>query len=327
MRNLLTEWLVKQNPPSRQKDHFGAIRILFGLVWLANTILQSNPAYAEHFHRMMGADMVTGQPIWVARYGLLMESLVSAVGFHPIAWATVGLDGLLAIALLTGLGLPVLAWVGVIYNLWLWSTIGGFGGPYTKGATDPGTAIIYALCFLFVAWSRCWQGLSLSQGDQKEIRARDMETGRILFGMVWLTDAYFKWHPYFLFHILAYLHGALAGQPLWIKDYIGIFSRIIALVGPLHFAIFSALVETAIGVSLVLNIGVAWSIPLGIVWCMGIWTTAEGWGGPYGAGFTANKGDVLGTSNIYLIAFLFLAVWNYRRALGTLTFGRSGSDV
>jgi len=50
---------------------------------------------------------------------------------------------------------------------------------------------------------------------------------------------------------------------------------------------------------------------VGFAYSFGVWTTAEGWGAPYLPGSTANKGDVLGTTNIYMIAFLFLAAWVY----------------
>jgi hypothetical protein len=33
----------------------GAVRILFGLIWLANTVLQANPATSAHFIAMMAA--------------------------------------------------------------------------------------------------------------------------------------------------------------------------------------------------------------------------------------------------------------------------------
>jgi nitrite reductase (NO-forming) len=37
--------------------------------------------------------------------------------------------------------------VGLVFSLLIWSTAEGFGGPYTAGSTDLGTAIIYAVVF------------------------------------------------------------------------------------------------------------------------------------------------------------------------------------
>ncbi len=193
---------------------FAAIRILFGLVWLINTYLQLNPAYIHLFAHSLQADLVAGQPAWLQAYGAWTLHWVTIVGPVLVAKVTIVLDALLAVSLITGLGLPFLAWLGFFYNLWLWSTVGGLGGPYTTGATDPGTAIIYALCFLLVIWSRSWQVWSLQPSPVRLPQAAGMETGRIVFGL---------------------------------------------------------------------------------------------------PGMTANKGDVLGTTNIYVIAFLFVGAWVYLR--------------
>lgn len=294
--------------PDRAKA-FGALRILFGLIWVLNTFLQANSAYVDQFLHSFHADWVSGQPVWLAYYGHGMAALVTQIGPAQVAWASVGLDGLLAVTLLTGIGLPFMAWVGVVYNLWLWSTVGGLGGPYTAGATDPGTAIIYALCFLLVIFSRSWEGLSLVHGTRRPVSPRAMTFGRILFGLLWLFDAYWKWQPYFLTHSVTYLQQAQAGQPAWIASYIGFFIALIQVTGPMLFGLFAAVVESVIGLALVFDRALRWVIPIGAAYSFGLWTTAEGWGGPFGPGYTGNKGDVLGTTIIYMLAFFFLAVW------------------
>ncbi|MCF3948673.1 hypothetical protein [Acidiphilium iwatense] len=286
---------------------FGATRILFGVIWAVNTYLQTSPAYAAHFLKMFGADTVTGQPHWVVVYGKWAAGIVGAMGAVSVAHVTIMIDGLLALSLLTGLGFPTMGWVGLIYNLWLWSTIGGFGGPYTKGVTDPGTAIIYALCFFLVIATRAWQSVSLARRPPQTVNLNALHAGRIAFGLLWLFDAFWKWQPFFLHHVLSYLKQARLGEPAWIKAYIEFFIHVLTAIGPLTFGVAAALAETAIAISLLMNIALRWMIPFGIVYSLGIWTTAEGWGAPYGAGFTANKGDVLGTTNIYVIAFLFIA--------------------
>lgn len=294
-----------------RRQAFGIIRILFGVIWLINTWLQFNPAYASHFLSTFSADWVSGQPAWIAAYGHWMANLVQAIGPHLVADATVVLDTILAVSLITGLGLPFLAGVGVIYNLWLWSTVGGFGGPYTQGATDPGTAIIYALCFLYVIWTRSWEGLSLRRTPHKPLYAPAMHTARVLFGLLWAFDAFWKWQPYFLNNAVIYLQQSLPGEPTWIAAYITFFIVVIKAVGPLVFGYCAAIMESIIAFFLLIGRGLRWIIPVGIAYSFGVWTTAEGWGAPYLPGSTANKGDVLGTTNIYIIAFLFLAAWVY----------------
>ncbi|MGC9271378.1 hypothetical protein [Acidiphilium sp.] len=297
-----------------QSEMYGWIRILFGVVWLFNTALQANWAYASHFAGSFSADWVKGQPIWIRTYGHWAAHIVGVIGPVTVAHATVGLDGLLALSLLSGIGLSILGWVGIIYNLWLWSTVGGFGGPYVRGATDPGTAIVYALCFFFVVGTRSWQSISLKKFPQDPVNERSLWVGQIIFGLLWAFDAFWKWHPYFLHHPVSYLRSALPGEPEWIKTYINVWIVLIDYVGPLKFGIFAAIAETAIAISLLFDTALVWMIPFGVLYSIGIWTTAEGWGAPYSPGVTANKGDVLGTTNIYAIIFLFIAVRFFYRS-------------
>lgn len=215
---------------------------------------------------------------------------------------------MLALSLLTGFSLRYLAWIGVAYNLWLCSTIGGLGGPYTQGATDPGTAIVYALIFVFVAVTRAWEGMSWSDGTIRGPSANGILISRFLFGVLWAFDAYWKWQPFFLTHAITFLQQAQDGQPAWIVAYIGWFLPIIDRIGPLVFGIFAAVMETAIALSLLTGWYLRRMLLAGALYSLGLWTTAEGWGGPYGIGFTGNKGDVLGTANIYLFAFFFLII-------------------
>lgn len=119
-----------------EAELYAWIRILFGAVWVLNTILQATPAYAHRFAKTLGADWVAGQPRWIQDYGHWTAHIVGIIGPLLIAHLTVILDGLLALSLISGLGFPAMGWVGVIYNLWLWSTVGGFGGPYVQGTTE-----------------------------------------------------------------------------------------------------------------------------------------------------------------------------------------------
>jgi len=46
-----------------------------------------------------------------------------------------------------------------------------------------------------------------------KFRANGIGIVRILFGIVWLIDAQFKWRPGFINDMSSYLSGALTGQP------------------------------------------------------------------------------------------------------------------
>ena len=53
----------------------------------------------------------------------------------------------MAIGLVLGLGRRVLYIAGAFYSLAIWSVPEGFGAPFAPGATDIGTAIMYAILF------------------------------------------------------------------------------------------------------------------------------------------------------------------------------------
>lgn len=292
------------------KQHaFTSLRVAFGIIWALNTWFQANSAYISGLFLKFFQAGISGQPKWLANYTHSVVIAIQALGPSRVALATVVIDALLALSLLSGIWLRFFAWVGIVYNLFMWSTVGGMGGPYTQGATDPGTAVVYALVFYFVLTARSWERSSPVPGEVPEVSSQSLfAVGRILFGILWAFDAFWKWHPYFLHHAVDYLVQSQKGQPEWIVAYIQFFINIIHSVGPFAFGLFAAIAETVIAVSLVFNKGLRFMLPVGAVYSLGLWTTAEGWGGPYGPGFTGNRGDILGTIIIYCLIFLYLMV-------------------
>ncbi len=289
------------------QDGFALLRIMFGLIWVLNTWFQANSAYINRLFLKSFDAGIIGQPAWLAHYTQSVVSAIVAIGAPSVAIVTVVIDGLLALSLLTGAWLRFFSWVGIAYNLFMWSTVGGMGGPYAQGATDPGTAIVYALTFFFVLLTRSWARLSLAPGRSSvELTHRLYGAGRLLFGLLWAFDAFWKWQPYFLEHGVNDLVQAQQGQPAWIVAYIRFFIHIIQMVGPLAFGLFAAIAETLIAASLLSKKGLKFMLPIGFLYSLGLWTTAEGWGGPYGAGYTGNRGDILGTAIIYCLIFLYL---------------------
>jgi uncharacterized membrane protein YphA (DoxX/SURF4 family) len=124
---------------------------------------------------------------------------------------------------------------------------------------------------------------------------------RIAFGVVWAVDAWFKWQPSFTNRIVNYLNSARTGQPAVIKDWIGLWANIIK-VNPTLFAHMIALGETAVALGLILGLFSNLTYIVGAALAMGIWTTAEGLGGPYGPGSTD-----IGAAIIYV--FVMAGLW------------------
>lgn len=287
-------------------------RIAFGVFFAVNLGFHFSPDYAARFALdAMHAAGAAGQPQWLGIWVAAVLAAMREVGLNAALAAMFGLEALLTVALLTGWGFPALGWIGLGYELFLWATLGGLGGPYTAGATDPGTAIVYALGFAFVLLLRAWQGTVWAEPTRQLPQLLRVRLTYWLFGLLWAFDAWCKWQPGFLGHLGSVLASAQAGQPGWVVDWIGAFIGLAHAVGTGRFAILIALVETAIAAGLLLApwLPAAWTrltLLGGLGYSLLVWTTAEGFGGPYGPGFTGNRGDVLGTTTVYALLFAFL---------------------
>ncbi len=290
-----------------QELAFAGMRILFGVIWLINTILEANSAYVGRFLTSI-VKRLKGQPHVVQAFLHGVIHVVTVLGPRHVAIGTVVLDGLLAISLITGFAVRPMARLGIVYSLALWVTVGGLGGPFQPGSTDPGTAIVYALVFLAVLSVPSEQRLAIGPKSQPVVGTGRIEIVRILFGLLWAFDAFWKWQPAFFEHSLSYLQQAEVGQPAWVAAYIGFFIAAIQLVGQTVFGVFAAVIETVLAASLLLKRWQEWFLPIGFLYSFGIWTTAEGWGGPYQPGSTGNRGDMLGTTNIYMVVYLYLMI-------------------
>jgi len=126
---------------------------------------------------------------------------------------------------------------------------------------------------------------------------------RILFGLVWAIDAWFKWQPGFVNNFKDYLASAQQNQPWPVHHWIGFWVNT-AGVDPTAFAYLVAVAETAIALALILGVFMNLTSVLGVLLTVVIWSTAEGFGGPYQAGSTD-----IGAAIIYALVFagLFLS--------------------
>lgn len=311
---------------ARQQSLFSGLRLLFGAIWAVNAVLQANAAYVRGFVHSIVV-RIPGQPYLVQSYLRGAVAVVRGIGGTHVAMLAVGLDAMIAAALLTGIWVRPAAWLGMIYSLLLWSTVGGFGGPFTTGATDPGTAIVYALVFLCVLVVPSDARFRLAGRPRMTGTSGGIETVRVLFGLLWAFDAFWKWQPYFLRHGITLLAAAEAGQPHWIVAYIGVFASVLGWFGPLIFGVTVALAESAIALSLLLKRAQYLLLPFGAFYSFVLWTTAEGWGGPYRTGATGNRGDMLGTTNIYVLVFLYLIVAFLLPAPSRVVTGARSTEV
>ncbi|MDA8356137.1 MAG: DoxX family membrane protein [Actinomycetota bacterium] len=128
--------------PAWPKD---ALRVTFGVIWLIDAILKWLPGFKDSYmSTIMG--IAKGQPSWLRPWFDFWIRLQ-----HPAAtffWALVAtVESLIALALILGFARKLTYIGAIVFSLLIWSTAEGFGGPYTSGASDIGTAIIYAVVF------------------------------------------------------------------------------------------------------------------------------------------------------------------------------------
>lgn len=132
---------------------------------------------------------------------------------------------------------------------------------------------------------------------------------RIVFGCIWAVDAYFKWQPTFLNNFTNYLTMGAQGQPALVQAWIDLWVHTVN-VDPHFFAIAAALAETAIAIGLLFGLLTKIATAGGIAMTLVIWSTAEGFGGPYVAGSTD-----IGAAIIYVLVFIALWLGNSWRTL------------
>jgi nitrite reductase (NO-forming) len=87
-----------------------------------------------------------GQPGWLKPWFHFWINLQ-----HPrvmfFAYLVALAETLIAVAVILGFARKLTYSAAIVFSLLIWGTAEGFGGPYTAGASDIGTAVIYAVVF------------------------------------------------------------------------------------------------------------------------------------------------------------------------------------
>lgn len=145
--------------------------------------------------------------------------------------------------------------------------------------------------------------MPVARPQQRDWRSVGFGLLRILFGLIWAVDAYFKWLPDFHNNFDDYLNKAAQGQPEAVSAWITFWVQTIG-VNPHLFGYFVAAAETAVAIGLIFGVLSNLTYVGGLLLSVVIWSTAEGFGGPYQAGSTD-----IGAAIIYALVFiaLFLA--------------------
>lgn len=122
-----------------------ALRVAFGIIWIVNAAFTWMPSFAANYAGYL-RNAADGQPAWSAWWFNLWIAIVEP-NAGTFLWLTRIATTALALALLFGFARRTVYVIGALYSLLIWSTAGGFGGPYTIGASNTGVGIIYVLVF------------------------------------------------------------------------------------------------------------------------------------------------------------------------------------
>lgn len=141
-------------------------------------------------------------------------------------------------------------------------------------------------------------------------RLRGIGIVRIVFGLIWVVDAWFKWQPDFINKFSDYLTGALEGQPAEVRAWINVWINVVR-VDPHVFAHIVAVAETAVAIGLIFGVFSNLTSIGGALLSFVIWSTAEGFGGPYVPGSVD-----IGSAIIYVLVFAVLFLANAGLVIG-----------
>lgn len=135
--------------------------------------------------------------------------------------------------------------------------------------------------------------------------ARMVAGVRIAFGLIWLIDASLKWTSHFINGYLEHLAEGAEGRPDWLQPWFGFWYGLQAP-APKAWAYSVAVAETLIALALLLGLARKVAYVSATAFSFMIWSTAEGFGGPY----TGGAADVdVGAGLIYMLVFIALLVF------------------
>jgi thiosulfate dehydrogenase (quinone) large subunit len=121
------------------------LRLAFGLVWGIDAYLKWQPSFI-HGYASNVASGAAGQPGWLRPWFRFWRHAV-AVDPRLLAYVTAALETVIAAGLVLGLARRAVYIVGIGWSVAIWTIPEGFGGSFLSGATDIGTAIMYAVVF------------------------------------------------------------------------------------------------------------------------------------------------------------------------------------
>jgi len=121
------------------------LRVIFGLFWAADAYLKWSLIAQGVDYRDLVSSAAEGQPSTVASWIRFWADIANSTPGFPYTIAIT--ETLIAIFIIIGLFTKLTSLAGVVFSFLIWSTAEAFGGIFTPGATDIGTAPLYMAMF------------------------------------------------------------------------------------------------------------------------------------------------------------------------------------
>jgi uncharacterized membrane protein YphA (DoxX/SURF4 family) len=114
--------------------------------WLVDATLKWLPGFRSGYLGMISS-AGQGQPGWLHWWFSFWTNLQRPeVAFF--AYSVAALETLIAVAVIAGFARKITYISAAALSVLIWAVAEGFGGPYTSGSADIGTAVIYAVVFM-----------------------------------------------------------------------------------------------------------------------------------------------------------------------------------
>ncbi len=120
--------------------------LLFGLIWGLDAF---SKFYFDTPSQLPGwiQDASTGQPAWILGWYTFWYQ-ASLTNSALMLYGAGAAEGALAFALIFGFARKLSYVVGPFLSFLIWAVPEGLGGPFGSGYTDPGSGVVYLVCFL-----------------------------------------------------------------------------------------------------------------------------------------------------------------------------------
>jgi len=121
------------------------LRIIFGIFWAADAYLKWSLIAQGIDYQDLVLSAAEGQPSTVASWIRFWAGIAGSTPGFPYVIAVA--ETLIAIFIIIGLFTKLTSLAGIVFSFLIWSTAEAFGGVFTQGATDIGTAPLYMAMF------------------------------------------------------------------------------------------------------------------------------------------------------------------------------------